>query len=104
MPGIMAILDAAFSCIWSGLGFECFSLKVVPMFRAMMGIPPIFPFPPTPYQSANTYDDNSYYVLPRNTDVAQDVANGDPSPRNQNEGEVQGIGFILPTRNKLLRY
>lgn len=55
--GMMALLDAAFSCLWSGLGFECFSLKVVPMFRAMMGFPPVHPF------------GHPYYVLPRTTDA-----------------------------------
>uniref|UniRef100_A0A0K8S8I9 Uncharacterized protein n=1 Tax=Lygus hesperus TaxID=30085 RepID=A0A0K8S8I9_LYGHE len=84
MPGIMAILDAMFSCMWSGLGFECFSLKVVPMFRAMMGFPPVNPF------------GHPYYVLPRTSDVAESKEDED----DEQDAEGDGSGASNSSRER----
>ncbi|XP_024081591.1 uncharacterized protein LOC112126537 [Cimex lectularius] len=47
---IWSIISEAFSCIWSGVGLDCFTYKVVPMFKSLMG-----------YQSF----DQPLYILPR---------------------------------------
>ncbi|KAF6209863.1 hypothetical protein GE061_015616 [Apolygus lucorum] len=82
MPGFMAILDAMFSCMWSGLGFECFSLKVVPMFRAMMGFPPVNPF------------GHPYYVLPRTSDVAESKKDEDDEQGRRRRRRFWGLKIV----------